>query len=60
MPWPLEPDSIREFAAAPDEILVWLPHNWISADYSLPSWEGQVQSQHPAKAEGEEREAQER
>jgi hypothetical protein len=38
----------------------WLPHSCISADYSLPSWEGQVQTEHPAKAEGEEREAQER
>ncbi|MDM0072576.1 hypothetical protein [Variovorax sp. J31P207] len=26
----------------------WLPHHWISADYSLSSWEGQVQTEHPA------------
>lgn len=37
-----------------------LPHNAISAAYSLPSWEGQVQTEHAAKSEGEEREAQER
>jgi hypothetical protein len=37
----------------------WLPHNWISAHHSLPSWEGQVQTEHLAKAEGEEREGQE-
>ena len=36
------------------------PHHWILADYSLPSWESQVQTEHPAKVEGEEREAQER
>ena len=43
-----------------------LPHHWISADYSLPSWEGQViisirlQIEHPDKDEGEEPQAQER
>jgi hypothetical protein len=37
-----------------------LPHNAISAAYSLPSWEGQVQTEHAAKSEGEEREAHER
>jgi hypothetical protein len=37
-----------------------LPHRWISADYSLPSWEGQVQTELPAKDEGEEQQAQER
>jgi hypothetical protein len=37
-----------------------LPHHWISADYSLPSWEGQVQTDHPDKDEGEESQAQER
>lgn len=35
-----------------------LPHHWISADYSLPSWEGQTE--HPGKAKGEEQQAQER
>ena len=37
-----------------------LPHHWISADYSMPSWEGQVQTEHPAKDEGGEPQAQER
>jgi hypothetical protein len=43
-----------------------LPHYWISADYSFPSWEGQVitsirlQTEHPDKGEGEEPQAQER
>jgi hypothetical protein len=37
-----------------------LPHHRISADYSLPSWEGQVQTEHPAKGEGDEHQAQER
>lgn len=31
-----------------------------SADYSLPSWVGQVQAELPAKEEGEEQQAQER
>jgi len=31
-----------------------LPHHWISADYSLPSWEGQVQTELLGKDEGEE------
>lgn len=33
----------------------WLIHNWSSADYSLPSWNSQVQTKHSAKAKGEER-----
>jgi hypothetical protein len=37
-----------------------LPHQWISADYSLPSWERQVQTELSAKDEGEEQQAQER
>jgi hypothetical protein len=37
-----------------------LPHHWISADYSLPSWSGQVQTELPAKGEGDEHQAQER
>jgi hypothetical protein len=37
-----------------------LPHHRISADYSLPSWEGQVQTELPGKGEGEEQQAQER
>ncbi|MEB0012061.1 hypothetical protein QN379_19910 [Glaciimonas sp. Gout2] len=37
-----------------------LPHHWISADYSLPSWPGQVQTKHPAKDEGDEAQAKER
>ncbi|ANN77846.1 hypothetical protein BAU07_12720 [Bordetella flabilis] len=36
------------------------PHHWISADYPLPSWEGQVQTELPAKDEGEDQQAQER
>lgn len=30
----------------------FLPYHWISADYSLPSWEGQIQTEHPGKDEG--------
>jgi hypothetical protein len=37
-----------------------LPHHWILADYSLPSWEGQVQTEHPDKDEGDEPQTQER
>ncbi len=37
-----------------------LSHHWISADYSLPSWEGQVQTELPGKDEGDESQAQER
>ena len=37
-----------------------LPHHWISADYSLPSWEGQVQTELLGKEEGEEQQAQKR
>jgi hypothetical protein len=37
-----------------------LPHHWISADYSLSSWEGQVQTERRAKDEGDEPQAQER
>ncbi|AMP05769.1 hypothetical protein CPter291_3490 [Collimonas pratensis] len=37
-----------------------LPHHWISADYFLPSWEGQVQTEHPGKDEGDEHQTQER
>lgn len=40
-----------------------LPHvkgTGLSADYSLPSWESQVQTEHPASDEGEEPQAQER
>lgn len=37
-----------------------LPQYWISADCSLPSWEGQVQTEFPAKEEGEEHQAHER
>ncbi len=38
----------------------WLPHHRILADYSLPSWEGQVQTELPGKDEGDEPQAQER
>jgi len=37
-----------------------LPHHWISADYSLPSWESQIQTELPSKDEGEEHYAQKR
>lgn len=37
-----------------------LPHHWISSDYSLPSWEGQVQTEHPDKDECDKPQAQER
>jgi hypothetical protein len=37
----------------------WLPHHWISTDYSLPSREGQVQTELPAKNESDEDQAQE-
>ena len=36
-----------------------LLHHWISADYSSPSWEDQVQTEHPGKDEGGEHQAQE-
>jgi hypothetical protein len=36
-----------------------LPHHWVSVDYSLPSWEGQVQTELPGKDEGDEQQAQE-
>jgi hypothetical protein len=41
-------------------IVELLPHHWTSADYSLQSWEGQVQTEHPGKDEGDEHQAQER
>ena len=35
-------------------------HDGISADQSLPSWEAQVHTEHPGKAEGEEQHHQKR
>lgn len=35
-------------------------HYWISVDQSLPSWEAQVHTEHPGKAEGEQQHTQQR
>ena len=37
----------------------FLPHYWVSADYSLPLWERQVQTEPPGKDEGDQHQAQE-
>ncbi len=51
-------DSLADATQSPHREL--LPHHWLSADYSLPSWEGQVHAEHPDKEEGDEPQAQER
>jgi hypothetical protein len=57
MPIYLPKRALTRLPMLPRELL---PHHRISADYSLPSCEGQVQTELPAEEEGEEQQAQER